>query len=431
MLNPVLTRIWLALAMLLLPLGCSSGTSSNPPPASTDGARWYKGNLHTHSLWSDGDDFPERIAAWYRDQAYQFLAISDHNTAQTGEKWVKFSDLKLKGAAPAAEQYLKDFKRAARTRGQRNSTTFEIRLRPFAEYAPELSRAGRFLLIQSEEISAAFDKRSVHINATNLAETIKPATGPSTREVIANNLRLVKEQAERLNRPILPHLNHPNFQWGVRAEDLAHVLEEQFFEVYNGHPDVRQTGDKDHPSVERIWDIANTIRLAELKAPPLMGLATDDTHHYHTSGISRATAGRGWIHVRSTALTPEALISSMEAGDFYASSGVKLHDVRFDKSTQTLHLHINTANDEGASYTTQFIGTRVGSPNPDAIGITFATAHGPTVSYKLTGKELYVRALVTSSKPPANPSYKGQLQQAWTQPVGWDKWVSPQPPDVR
>jgi hypothetical protein len=20
---------------------------------------WYKGNLHTHSLWSDGDDYPE------------------------------------------------------------------------------------------------------------------------------------------------------------------------------------------------------------------------------------------------------------------------------------------------------------------------------------------------------------------------------------
>ena len=39
--------------------------------------RWWKGNLHTHSLWSDGDDFPEMIVAWYIDHGYDFLAISD------------------------------------------------------------------------------------------------------------------------------------------------------------------------------------------------------------------------------------------------------------------------------------------------------------------------------------------------------------------
>ena len=41
---------------------------------------WHKGNLHTHSLWSDGDDFPEMIIKWYKDHNYQFIAISDHNT---------------------------------------------------------------------------------------------------------------------------------------------------------------------------------------------------------------------------------------------------------------------------------------------------------------------------------------------------------------
>ena len=41
---------------------------------------WQKGNLHTHSLWSDGDDFPEMIIQWYKDNDYQFLALSDHNT---------------------------------------------------------------------------------------------------------------------------------------------------------------------------------------------------------------------------------------------------------------------------------------------------------------------------------------------------------------
>ena len=39
-------------------------------------------------MWSDGDDYPEQIAKWYKDQGYHFLALSDHNTLQVGERWV-------------------------------------------------------------------------------------------------------------------------------------------------------------------------------------------------------------------------------------------------------------------------------------------------------------------------------------------------------
>lgn len=46
--------------------------------------RWWKGNLHTHTLWSDGDDFPEMVAEWYRTRGYNFLALSDHNVLSQG-----------------------------------------------------------------------------------------------------------------------------------------------------------------------------------------------------------------------------------------------------------------------------------------------------------------------------------------------------------
>src|SRR6186997_2621450 len=70
----------------------SAKPAALPAPASSDASaaptlRWYKGNLHTHSLWSDGDDFPEMIVDWYKSRGYHFLALSDHNTLQTGEKW--------------------------------------------------------------------------------------------------------------------------------------------------------------------------------------------------------------------------------------------------------------------------------------------------------------------------------------------------------
>ena len=42
--------------------------------------RWYKGNLHTHTINSDGDSSPIDVMGWYKLHGYQFLAITDHNT---------------------------------------------------------------------------------------------------------------------------------------------------------------------------------------------------------------------------------------------------------------------------------------------------------------------------------------------------------------
>jgi hypothetical protein len=400
----------------------------NPP------VRWFKGNLHTHSLWSDGNDFPEMIADWYRRSGYQFLALSDHNILSEGEKWMDTAVLAKRGAidglARYRERYGDDWVELREVDARQ-----EVRLKPLVEFRTLVEERGRFLLIQSEEITDHFGKLPVHVNAHNLKDTIKPQGGESVRETIANNLRAVESQSERVGQPMLAHLNHPNFGWGVTAEDMAAVLEERFFEVYNGHPGVNHLGDASHASVERMWDIANTIRLAEMKALPLYGLATDDSHNYY--GDRGASPGRGWVMVRARRLTPEAIITALKTGEFYSSSGVTLRDVRYDGESKTLELAIEAAPDE--TYSTQFIGTlksydarrepvldKEGNPLPvtqsysDDVGRVLATANGPRASYKLTGDELYVRAVVYSNKPPVNPAFKNQVKQAWTQPVGWE-----------
>ncbi|HEU5327760.1 MAG TPA: CehA/McbA family metallohydrolase [Thermomicrobiales bacterium] len=40
--------------------------------------RFYRGNLHTHSTRSDGRQAPEAVIAAYREQGYDFLALTDH-----------------------------------------------------------------------------------------------------------------------------------------------------------------------------------------------------------------------------------------------------------------------------------------------------------------------------------------------------------------
>ena len=42
-------------------------------------AKWYKGNIHTHTTESDGDESPEHVAQWFDDHDYDFLVLSDHN----------------------------------------------------------------------------------------------------------------------------------------------------------------------------------------------------------------------------------------------------------------------------------------------------------------------------------------------------------------
>ncbi len=75
--------------------------------ADNNSPRWLKGNLHTHSLWSDGDDYPEMIVDWYKQHHYDFLALSDHNTLLVGQKWT--DPATNKGGPEALKKYVERF----------------------------------------------------------------------------------------------------------------------------------------------------------------------------------------------------------------------------------------------------------------------------------------------------------------------------------
>jgi hypothetical protein len=438
-LSPNLRREWFAGTglcwMLVVSLISTGNGSAQEQPAKVAAKKWFKGNLHTHSLWSDGNEFPEVIADRYKSHGYHFLALSDHNILSKGEKWISVELPVKRENAGAFDRYLQQYGKSwVETR--ENDGQKEVRLKGLDEFRGRFEKAGEFLMIQAEEITDRFNSLPVHINASNLVELIRPQGGSSVRDTIANNLIAIEQQSQRAGRPILGHVNHPNFGYAVTAEDLAAVVQERVFEIYNGHPGVNQLGDAQHADLERIWDIANTIRIANMKQPPLLGLATDDSHNYY--GPRGASPGRGWVMVHTTELTPESLITAIQAAEFYASSGVVLESVQFNRDASELSLVIHP--ESGVEYTTQFVGTprefdRASEPVRDKegkeivatrrysadVGQVFAEVKGPRPSYRLTGKELYVRAVVNSSKPHPNPSLDKQKEQAWTQPVGWQR----------
>ena len=71
--------------------------------------RWFKGNTHTHSWWSDGDSPPEMVVGWYQQHGYNFLVLSDHNTLSDRERWVAADDRRAKAAAAYEQAYGPDW----------------------------------------------------------------------------------------------------------------------------------------------------------------------------------------------------------------------------------------------------------------------------------------------------------------------------------
>jgi hypothetical protein len=423
--HPTLARL------LVLALLASAASAAAQP------LRWWKGNLHTHTLWSDGDDFPDVVLAMYKERGYHFVALSDHNTLLVGQRWI--NPWQMAGGGELLARYRERFgDEWVELSTDAGLTT--VRLKTLEECRELLEEPDRFLVLQAEEITDAFAGRPIHFNATNLVDFIPPQGGTSALDVMQRTIDAILEQRRRTGVTILPHLNHPNFRWGIRLSDFLQLRGERFFEIYNGHPAVNNGGwqgdgrgdeaelrARENLDTERMWDIANTLR-ARQGQPLLYGLAVDDSHHYGEIAPERINPFRGWVVVRAAELSAEALTTALEHGDFYASTGVTLRDLTVTPD----RLAIEIATEPGVTYQTRFLGVRRSAADDQAGTAVLAVTHGASAVYEPTGDELFVRAVVTSSRLQENAPVPGELERAWIQPVSpepgrADRFAAPAP----
>lgn len=275
---------WATAAAVVLALGLvSTGLAQAPAfrfePQDTAGTRWFKGNTHTHTLESDGDSPPEEVAAWYRDNGYNFLVLSDHNV---------------------------------RTDPQRYTELF----------------TDEFILVAGEEVSSSYDSRPVHINGIGINEVVVAQSADTMVDTIQSNIDAIREVEGA------PHINHPNFGWAFGAEELAQVSNDRLLEIYNGHPSVHNDGGGDALGMEAVWDYLLT------RGKRIYGVAVDDAHHFQSIGRDYANPGRGWVVVRARSLDPVSVVVALESGHFYASTGVELDDVVV--TDRRLEVHITS-----------------------------------------------------------------------------------------
>jgi hypothetical protein len=363
------------------------------------------------------------ILDWYKQAGYDFVALSEHNVLAEGETFIDVAENGGQELLDAYEARFPDWVEERHT----DAGVHEVRLKTLEEYRPLFEEPGSFLIVAAEEITDEVDEKPVHVNATNIETLIEPRGGASVREAMQNNVDAVLEQREQTGRAMFPHINHPNFGWAVKVEDLIALRGERFFEVYNGHPQVHNEGDELRPSTERMWDILLAERLSD--GEPLMyGIAVDDAHDYHDLDGEHSNPGRGWVMVRAVSLSAEELVAAMEAGEFYGSSGVTLESI----ATTAERMSITVAAEPDVRYRIRFIGTRKGYDRSkdeialedasvlyrysDDIGEIFAEVEGSSGTYVFEGDELYVRAKIVSTKLKENPYREGEHEAAWVQP---------------
>ena len=449
MVNTRICRGWLSLwCVLAWTAGMALAQEANEP-AGHSAARWWKGNLHTHSYWSDGDQMPEMVVGWYKEHGYHFLAMSEHDRPPMGDYWKAVGDVVNPDDAwqmvlpGILTHYQKAYgPRWVETRQHEGKT--EVRLKPIGELAALFDEPGRFVVMPSQELWTLVEvagkpftpgnQGTAWINLANSYAAVPPAKSPVPREAMQGTITNMLEYAQKNGQRVWVSLNHPNYDWGCVAEDIAAVDGLGAMEFHTALSVCNSQGDELHAGAERIWDIVLTLRLGALGKGLIFGMASSDSHTYEALPNMRnwGRPGRAWLMVRAERLTPESIIEAMGRGDFYGSTGVTLREVTV--SPEGLSLAIEGKS--GVSYTTQFIGTLEGY---DARAETVVDKEGRALrttkryssdvgkvllesgdlrpSYRFTGKELYVRAKVISSQKHPQPSWPGQVECAWTQPV--------------
>jgi histidinol phosphatase-like PHP family hydrolase len=381
-------------------------------PAPREGLSWLKGNTHAHTLWSDGNAPPEEVIQYYDDRDYDFLCLTEHNILADHERWFPVEEggrLEPDVVDKLIKTYGEEWVEKRVSEG-----VIEMRLKRLDELQGQLKgRGSEMLLVPSEEVTDAYSGKPVHINGLNFAGVVEPQHGDGVKETIERNYAAIIEHGAANKRQVLAHVNHPNFGWGVRFQDLAAVEAASFFEVYNGHAGVQNYGDDTHSGTEALWDLALTSRILEHGFGLLLGVATDDSHDYREFGIGRHNPGRGWVMVQADENTPDAIVLAMRAGRFYATTGVLLRDVQLEG--KTLRIWIEEV--PGVRYTTRFVGTRKtkkGVMQPSEIFLS--TESNPAV-FTLGEDALYVRAKISSDREHPNPYLAGDRESAWVQPV--------------
>ncbi|ODM44933.1 PHP domain-containing protein [Cereibacter johrii] len=236
--------------------------------AFTAPGRFWRGNLHPHSTRSDGCLEPAEVCRRYRDEGYDFLALTDHFVGRYGY--------------PITDT------------------------RPFR--AP-----GFTTLLGAELHSGPMENGELwHILAVGLPEDFTPPDVPDFRARPGQETGPALA-ARAVAAGAFVAVAHP--QWsGLTLADARSLSAAHAVEIYN-HGCAMGC---ERPDGAALADLLLT------EGRRLTLIATDDAHFTEPDHFG------GWVMVKAEENAPEALLAALKRGDFYASQGPELRRIARD-----------------------------------------------------------------------------------------------------
>ena len=240
------------------------------PNVFSNPGQFWRGNLHTHSSRSDGMRDVAEVCRAYKARGYDFLAITDHFI------------------------------------GLYNYPITDTREFRDAEFTT---------LIGAELHSGAMDNGALwHILAVGLPFDFTPSETPFfvTSEIQESGAEIAQRAVDAgafvaIARP----------EWsGLSEADMRSIMAAHAVEVYNHGCEVESDRGGGLHSADYLSATGQRLSF----------IATDDAHFRN----GEFDAFGGWVKVKATENTPEALLAALKAGAMYASTGPDFLDIELD-----------------------------------------------------------------------------------------------------
>ena len=251
----------------------------------------FKANLHCHSNRSDGKLSPEALKQAYQERGYQILSITDHEAPKSHAALSEDGFLLLTGY----EAYIRPDPHCA-----------------YNIFAPEI-HLNLFARDPDNESIVCFNPYYCKYISEEEKESLRKVGSQRVREYTVDYINAFIQTAR--DHGYLVSYNHP--VWSLQEyADYAGLQGLWAMEVYNNH--CHRIGYDDNNS--HIYQ--TMLKLGNRFYP----LATDDFHRIQEHNF---IAG-GWVMVGAEKLSYPSVISALEKGDFYASTGPVIHSLDVD-----------------------------------------------------------------------------------------------------
>ncbi|MGN0421654.1 MAG: PHP domain-containing protein [Lachnospiraceae bacterium] len=247
---------------------------------------WYKGNLHCHTVNSDGCLQPSEVVQLYREHGYHFLAISDHDLYSDYREEFDCKEFIILPAMEASAVLYKD---------ERKNRSERLKVHHIHG------------ILGNCEMQAKAEKGLFrHLETYPVREYTSSWDGAKVAQDMQDDLKA---------HGCITIYNHP--VWSrVNEEEFIYTEGITALEIFNyGTVNESATGyDALH------WDVM-------LKnGRHIFATASDDNHN---DGIIQDSFG-GYIMVKAQKLDHESIINSIMSGNYYSTSGPKIYDWRIE-----------------------------------------------------------------------------------------------------